>query len=199
MNIYCYPHHISDFRRDTAHLTHEQKGVYRDLLDAYYFNAGNLTADLDQLARIVSVQTQSERTALAYAVAEFFVVKNDKLHQKRAQSEIDKIRDKSLKAKASAKSKHKKLNGKDHSVRRANGHANVVLANSQQPTTIKLASKDEIQVEEELPPAWHTLAEERGIPDEQIYKSWRKFKEKTSHPYRLQNWRGWIGRERMGL
>lgn len=195
MNIYCYPHHISDFRRDTSHLSHEQKGVYRDLLDAYYFNGGNITSDPEQLARIISIQTDSERLALAYAITNLFMVKNGKLYQKRASEEIDKIREKSIKAKDSALSKHKKTNGKVTSVRSANGHANALLANSQQPTALQLATADEIWREEELPSSWHSLAESKGIPDEQIYKSWKKFKETTSHPFKLKKWIGWVGRE----
>jgi hypothetical protein len=69
--------------------------------------------------------------------------------------------------------------------------------NGNSKSEIKLAGKDEIQTEEELPSAWHSHAERKGIPDEQIYKSWRKFKDKTSHPYRLNNWLGWIERERV--
>lgn len=137
MNIFCYSHHIADFRRDTSHLSHEQRGVYRDLLDAYYFNAGNLTCDLDQLARIISVQTQSERTALAGAVAEYFTTRNGRLRQKRADEEIDRIRDKSIKAKASAIAKHQKYNNKEPCVRTANGDANVVLTMNHEPLTIK--------------------------------------------------------------
>ena len=102
VNIYCYPHHISDFRRDTSELTHEEKGVYRDLLDAYYFNGGNLPAELAKLSRIISVHSDSERTALAHAVAKYFDTKNGRLTQKRADREIGKILEKSAKARASA-------------------------------------------------------------------------------------------------
>jgi hypothetical protein len=59
------------------------------------------------------------------------------------------------------------------------------------------AEKDEICEAEILPSAWHDIAQAKGIPDEQIYKSWRKFKDHTSLPFRLNNWRGWIARERV--
>jgi uncharacterized protein YdaU (DUF1376 family) len=109
--------------------------------DAYYFNAGNLTSDLDQLARIISVHTQSERSALAHAVASFFSESDGGLRQSRADREIARIRDKSIKAKASAKSKHLKDKNNHASVRRANGHANGsanggangLLINNQEP------------------------------------------------------------------
>lgn len=61
----------------------------------------------------------------------------------------------------------------------------------------KPASSDEVWREEELPSDWHTYAETKGLPDELIYKSWKKFKDHTSHPYRLRNWRGWVNRERV--
>jgi hypothetical protein len=52
--------------------------------------------------------------------------------------------------------------------------------------------------DEILPSRWHDIAEERGIPDEQIYRSWRRFKDVTAYPYRLENWVAWIGKERVG-
>lgn len=141
MNIFCYPHHISDFRRDTDHLTHEQRGVYRAVLDAYYFNAGNLTANIEQLSRIISVHTDSERAALAHAVGNFFTQVNGNLMQKRADAEIAKIRDKSAKAAANAKLKHLKDKGNIPCERTADAEpphsertADALLTKNQEPS-----------------------------------------------------------------
>jgi hypothetical protein len=56
---------------------------------------------------------------------------------------------------------------------------------------------DEFCFEEILPSKWHDEGVAAGITDEQIYKSWRKFKDHTSLPFRLTNWRGWLKRERI--
>lgn len=51
--------------------------------------------------------------------------------------------------------------------------------------------------EEKLPYEWATKAEKIGIPDEQIYKSWRKFKDTVGLPYELKRWVAWISNERI--
>ena len=56
---------------------------------------------------------------------------------------------------------------------------------------------DEICRDEILPSKWYDVAAERGVRDDQIYQSWKKFKETTSFPYRLKNWTAWIARERI--
>lgn len=197
MNIFCYQHNIEDFRRDTEHLTHEQKGVYRALLDAYYFRGGNLPDNLEQLGRIISVHSDSERSALAYAVANYFKVKSGKLIQKRADEEIAKIQDKSIKAKASANAKHIKYNGNRASVRTANGHANGLLTKNYKLRTSKLAGNGDICESEILPAKWQDVAEARRIPEEQIFASWRKFKDRSAFPYQLERWAAWVENERI--
>jgi hypothetical protein len=67
----------------------------------------------------------------------------------------------------------------------------------EQNRTAKLAENEEIWREEELPSEWHSYAETKGVPDEQIYKSWRRFKDQTSHPFRRRNWEKWVDRERV--
>lgn len=64
-------------------------------------------------------------------------------------------------------------------------------------TDLKLASCNETWAEEVLPSSWHDYAETKNIPDEQIYRSWKKFKEVSVFPYDLQRWQAWIDRERV--
>jgi hypothetical protein len=49
-----------------------------------------------------------------------------------------------------------------------------------------------------LPAQWQDLAERRSIPEDQIFRSWRRFKEVSSFPYQLSNWQAWLARERVG-
>lgn len=76
------------------------------------------------------------------------------------------------------------------------GDAHVTLTTKEPPIKPSRAA-DEICFQEILPSRWYDIAEERGVPDEQIYRSWLKFKDRTSLPYRLQNWRAWVMRERV--
>lgn len=116
MNIFCYPFNIQDWRRDTAGLSLEERGVYRELLDWYYMTDGKLTADLKRLERMIGVHSDSERTALATIVNQFFDIKeiNDltsanavrTLCQKRADDELSKIKSRSISASNAARLRH---------------------------------------------------------------------------------------------
>lgn len=106
MTVFCYQHHINDWRNDTGDLSLEQKGAYRELLDWYYATEGRLPSDIDKLCRMLGVQTQSERTATAEMVQRFFTDVDGLLTQKRAEKELKKLKDKSLKASQAAKIKH---------------------------------------------------------------------------------------------
>lgn len=64
--------------------------------------------------------------------------------------------------------------------------------------TEKLAScANDFWEEEVLPSRWQDIAENRGIPNEQIFKSWRKFKDTTGIPYEFSRWKAWVDREKI--
>ncbi len=139
MPIFCYQHHISDWRRDTAHLSLEQRGAYRELLDWFYFTDGNLPADMQSVCRLLGVQTQSERKAVAEVIRQFFIESNGLLSQKRCESEIAKIKNKSAAASEAAKIKalkYKERHSADakrtHSERYANHESRTM---NQEPIT----------------------------------------------------------------
>lgn len=46
-----------------------------------------------------------------------------------------------------------------------------------------------------LPPGWQDAAEAHGLPDDVIFKSWRRFKEMTKHPMRRDAWKAWASKE----
>lgn len=81
-------------------------------------------------------------------------------------------------------------------------HSHKPQANSlpASPVTVSVREAglaDEKCESEMLPSNWHTFAEQKGIPDEQIYKSWRKFKEVSSFPFELYRWKKWIDGEKV--
>ena len=59
-------------------------------------------------------------------------------------------------------------------------------------TTIPAFCHDEI-----LPSTWHDYADGKKIPDEQIYRSWRRFKNVSAHPWQYRRWTRWIDGERV--
>ena len=87
-NFPWYKRFPGDYRRDTAHLTLAQHGAYGLLLDHYYSNAAPLPADLDALRRICSCSEEAERKAVDFVVAQFFELRADGYHNKRADLEI---------------------------------------------------------------------------------------------------------------
>jgi uncharacterized protein YdaU (DUF1376 family) len=92
-----YPFYILDYRADTAHLTLEQHGAYRLLMDEYWLRGG-LPEDDKQLARILGI-TIDEWHAFAYALAPLFACH---WHHKRIEKELKKCIDKRAQTQAAA-------------------------------------------------------------------------------------------------
>jgi uncharacterized protein YdaU (DUF1376 family) len=83
-----YPHFPGDYIRDTAHLSVIQHGAYRLLLDHYYATAAPLPADVDGLYRICRAFDQSERTAVGFVLGQFFELRADGYHNRRADRQL---------------------------------------------------------------------------------------------------------------
>ena len=82
-----YPFFVTDYRRDTYHLSLEEDGAYRRLIDEYMITRQPLPNDDAALARIVGIPT-TEWTRLAVNVRRFFKPRNDKLWHKRCELEL---------------------------------------------------------------------------------------------------------------
>ena len=52
--------------------------------------------------------------------------------------------------------------------------------------------------DEVLPARWQDYAEARNIPHDQIFRSWRRFKDVSAYPWRYARWTRWTDRERVG-
>lgn len=232
LNIHFYPHDIDAWRRKTCALTMQEKGIYREVLDALYFLDGRLPADIRQLGRIVGVQTRSEKKSLEKVVATFLQKECAFFVQKRVVEELRKIHERSSKATTSALCKYiknKEIGSANAertqserctertSERSASYKLIVTNTASSVPTSAREAGQADKKIFQEvevnaakrgddgwlpelsdseiLPGGWSDIAEELSIPDEQIYKSFRKFKDVSTKPYQLVKWRGWIKRE----
>ena len=95
------PLYVADYLADAAHLTTEEHGAYLLLIMTYWQRGKPLPADPDRLARIARMP--SERWAdVQRTLSEFFALVDGHWHHKRIDAELDKVRDKSEKAKKAA-------------------------------------------------------------------------------------------------
>jgi uncharacterized protein YdaU (DUF1376 family) len=103
--VHYYTHHIGDYKRDTAHLTLTEHGVYRQLLDLYYLTENPLDANA---LRLIGARTSDEQELANTILNEFFENTPDGYVHKRCEVEINRIYEKSEKARASAKARWNK-------------------------------------------------------------------------------------------
>lgn len=97
-----YEHHIGDHLKKTVHLNALEEGIYRRLLDRYYTTELPLPADLRECCKLARATTKSERDAVRDVLKDFFLLCDGGHHQKRADEEIARFKDKQAKAKRSA-------------------------------------------------------------------------------------------------
>src|SRR5690625_1330785 len=85
MNYYQF--HIADWALHTAHLTLEEEGVYRRLLDHYYDTELPIPVETQPVIRRLRLRGYEETVALI--LEEFFTLEADGWHNRRADKEID--------------------------------------------------------------------------------------------------------------
>lgn len=79
---------IGDWKRKTAHLSAEAKGIYGELLDHEYATHKPLPLDLEATYRIAGARSPSESSTTDKVLAEFYLQTADGYINKRAQEEI---------------------------------------------------------------------------------------------------------------
>ncbi|MEE1918466.1 DUF1376 domain-containing protein [Pseudomonas asiatica] len=93
--MHYYKFNIKDWTRDTAHLSVEEEGVYRRLLDHYYESEKPIPQETKPVIRRLRLAGHEE--AVAVILGEFFTLEDDGFHHRRCDEEIAKYH-----AKASA-------------------------------------------------------------------------------------------------
>lgn len=90
MNYYKF--HIGDYRRDTAHLSLIEHGIYRQLLDTYYLDEKPI--ETQPVIRRLSIKTEEEKTALNNVIDDFFIVSEcgEYISHRRVDGEIVKYK-----------------------------------------------------------------------------------------------------------
>ncbi len=81
---------IGDWKRKTAHLSAEAKGIYGELLDHEYATHKPLPLDRDDIYRLAGARTASECRSADKVLAEFYTKTENGYVNARAQQEIAK-------------------------------------------------------------------------------------------------------------
>jgi len=97
-----YQHHIGDYRRDTAHLSLLEHGIYRQLLDTYYLTEEPIPEETQLVCRRLSAKTEEEQKAVETVLSEFFYRDNGWRH-KRCDMELAGYREKAEVARENGK------------------------------------------------------------------------------------------------
>lgn len=88
-NNQWYRFYPGDFLRDTQHLSLEEEGAYRRLIDHYMMTGRPIPDDLHRIRRILRVSLQKTRCFLPI-LREFFIEKDGKLFHKKCEAELAK-------------------------------------------------------------------------------------------------------------
>lgn len=104
-----YQHHIGDYRRDTAHLTLLEHGIYRQMLDQYYLSERPICVDDAKLLRSLCARNADEMQAVKRVLTDFFVLTDSGYIHKRCDVEIEAFHGKSKSASESAKARWERV------------------------------------------------------------------------------------------
>jgi len=84
--VHYYKFNIKDWTRDTAHLSVEEEGVYRRLLDHYYETESPIPVETQPLIR--RLRLGGHEKALEIVLSEFFTLESDGYHQGNCDKNI---------------------------------------------------------------------------------------------------------------
>lgn len=105
-----YKFHIGDYRRDAGHLTVEEAGIYRYLIDESFLQETPLSPDIHLLSRKMRL-TSDQKPLLVLILDEFFVLTDDGYVHDRVSRELSRIYDVSETARANINKRWAKKNG----------------------------------------------------------------------------------------
>jgi len=103
--MHHYQFNIGNYKKDTAHLTPLEHGVYRTMMDSYYTNEGALEADDAFLMRTHCIRSADEKEAYQNVLSDFFELRDGSYHHAGCDKVLTEIYEKSDKARASAEAR----------------------------------------------------------------------------------------------
>lgn len=136
-----YQHFLGDYARDTKGLTVMEHGAYLLLLHHNYATEQPIPTEPAELYRIAGAMTPAERKAVEKVAEKFFPVNGDgRRHNKRAEEEINRQKEKSQKARASAERRWGGNSDGDADEMRTHSGGNA--SQNQKPERTKLSPAD---------------------------------------------------------
>lgn len=99
--MHYYKFNIKDWSRDTAHLTVEEEGVYRRLLDLYYESEMPIPEETQLTVR--RLRLSGHESAVSIVLGEFFILGEDGYRHTRCDLEIEKYHSKAQANRANGK------------------------------------------------------------------------------------------------
>ncbi|MBP5054340.1 YdaU family protein [Pseudomonas chlororaphis] len=144
--MHYYKFNIKDWTRDTAHLSVEEEGVYRRLLDHYYESESPIPRETKLVIRRLRLAGHEE--AVGVILGEFFTLESDGYHHHRCDEEIAKYH-----AKATANRENGSRGGRPKKpVENPNGSQEEPSHNlNQEPLTTNQEPEDQEQVAANAP------------------------------------------------
>lgn len=98
-----YKRFIGDYRKKTARLSPLEHGVYNLLLDEHYATEAPLPLDLDEIFQIIGARGPSDEEATKKILNRYWIETPEGWTNERAMEEMAAFRDKSNKARGSAR------------------------------------------------------------------------------------------------
>ena len=155
-----YSHHIGDFIKSTHYLTHEDRSVYLGLLWLYYDSEKPLTKNLSELA----MKVKSTNETVDKLLSVFFIETPEGYINKRAEAELNKVYEKSEKARQSVMKRWNKEKEYDRNTK-------VILPNTQDPIP-------NINIQNEIEQTF-----------DEFWETWPKSKRKVDRATCLKTWK----------
>lgn len=90
MSFAYLPLYTGDYLRDTRHLSMAEHGAYLLMLTYCWDQKGPLPLDRHRIQGICNARSKDEQEAVERVLADFFVVMDDGLYNKRMQAEIER-------------------------------------------------------------------------------------------------------------
>ena len=170
-----FPFHIGDYASATQHLTLEEDGMYRRLLDLCYTTEKPLTKDQRQLFRLTRAASDAHREAMLTVLHEFFTETDEGWVSQRAMVEIEAMREKQQKQKDRANKRWHKPEPEPGNATAMPRHPETDAVASKPdamalPPTPTPTPKKDIVVSPAAPPQGTRLDKDWTLPDD--WRAW---------------------------
>lgn len=191
-NLYM-PLYIGDYLTDAAHLTVSEHGAYLLLIMNYWQRGEALPADDRKLAGIAKM-TRDQWADCRDLIRDFFEERDGFLHHGRIDTELQRAKEKSAKARESASARHASVKP-ERCERNANAERTQVEGNALKekdkevttpngvvaqpaPKRAKRARSSSTQIDPDRKPTVHDarVAQEHGMSGPDMAREWPQFK-----------------------